>query len=170
MAGDAAVSLEVATFADAELLSNLLELYIHDLTEAFPHIEVGAYGRFGYSRLSQYWAEPERRFAFLVKSGGRLAGFVLVTRGSPAVDDPEALDVAEFFVLRQYRRSGVGCRAAFLLWARLPGRWIVRVSERNQGALAFWRNVTATFANGQARETVRSDDLGSWRVFSFDSA
>ena len=57
-----------------------------------------------------------------------MAGFSFVTRGSPASDDPETLDVAEFFVLRGWRRSGVGRRAAPLLWDRLPGPWTVRVS------------------------------------------
>ena len=45
------VSLEVATAADHTLLSNLLELYIHDLSSAFPDIEMGQDGRFGYRRL-----------------------------------------------------------------------------------------------------------------------
>jgi predicted acetyltransferase len=53
----------------------------------FP-IEIGADGRFGYERQALYWTEPERRFAFLIKSGERVAGFVLVTRGSPVSDDP----------------------------------------------------------------------------------
>jgi len=35
------VVLEVATLRDAALLSNLLELYLHDLSEAFP-VELGA--------------------------------------------------------------------------------------------------------------------------------
>jgi len=113
------VSLDVATAADHTLLSNLLELYIHDLSRAFPNVEMGPDGRFGYRRLPLYWSEPARRFAFLIKCGGRVAGFVLVTRGSPdspETEDENALDVAEFFVMRRYRRSGVGRRAAFLVW------------------------------------------------------
>lgn len=63
------VVLDVATPSDAPLLSNLLELYIHELSGAFPTIELGADGRFGYPRLALYWSEPERRFAFLIKWG-----------------------------------------------------------------------------------------------------
>jgi hypothetical protein len=43
------VTLDAATEADAELLSNLLELYIHDLSGVFPSVELGANGRFGYA-------------------------------------------------------------------------------------------------------------------------
>jgi predicted acetyltransferase len=164
------VVLDAATQADAGLLANLLELYIHDLSAAFPNVELGPDGRFGYSRLPLYWSEPDRRFPFLIKCDGRVAGFALATRGSPASDDPDVFDVAEFFVLRRYRRSGVGRRAAILLWNRLPGRWIVRVSEGNAGALPFWSRVIAEVTGGAATELKRPGDPHTWRVFSFESA
>src|SRR4051812_26911267 len=160
------VSLDVATLDDAGLLSNLLELYIHDLSEAFPSVEIGADGRFGYSKLPLYWSEPERRFPFLIRCDARVVGFALATRGSPATDDPNVFDVAEFFVLRRHRRSGVGHRAAVLLWSRLPGRWTVRVSEGNPAALPFWARVIAEFTGGAAMESKRADDPHAWRVFS----
>ncbi len=163
------VRLDAATSKDAVLLANLLELYIHDLSDVFPHVELGEDGRFGYRSLPLYWSEPERRFAFLIRDDETVAGFALATRGSPAVDDPGVLDVAEFFVLRRYRRSGVGRQAAFALWKQLPGRWIVRVAESNQRALAFWRPVIAEFTRGTAAEFTRPGERSPWRVFSFES-
>ena len=87
-----AVTLAVATPGDATLLANLLELYIHDMSEIFS-IELGPDGRFGYAKLPLYWSESDRRFAFLIHAGARVAGFALVTRGSPATPDPEVLGV-----------------------------------------------------------------------------
>lgn len=164
-----AVTLEVVAPADAPVLANLLELYIHDMSEVFPHVELGPDGRFGYRRLPLYWSEPDRRFAFFIRCDGRLAGFALVTRGSPVSDDPEALDVAEFFVARQCRRRGVGRDAAFLLWSRLPGHWTVRVLETNRGALAFWRRVVSELAGGTETESTREGNPDVWRVLSFES-
>lgn len=169
MANPEEVVLDGAALRDAALLGNLLELYLHDLSEAFPTIELGADGRFGYDKLPLYWSEPEHRFPFLIRYGTRVVGFVLVTRGSPASDDPDVFDVAEFFVTRRHRRSGVGRRAAFLVWDRLPGRWIVRVSEGNRGALRFWAGVIAEYTRGAATEFKRSGTPNAWRVFSFDS-
>jgi len=163
------VSLDQATEADSVLLSNLLELYIHDMSEVFPHVQLGPDGRFGYSRLPLYWSESDRRFAFLIRCDGRIAGFILVTRGSPVVHDPNVLDVAEFFVLRQYRRAGTGRQAAFLLWNRLHGRWIVRVLEKNRGALAFWCDAIAAYTDGRFTEPAPSAKPNAWRVFSFES-
>jgi len=162
------VGLRFATERDAPLLANLLELYVHDLSEWFP-IAVGADGRFGYPRLARYWVEPGRRFPFVIEHGGECAGFALATRTSPATDDPNDLDVAEFFVLRRHRRARVGARAAELLWDRLPGRWIVRVSEGNRRGLAFWPDVIAAYAKGTQREWTMPWKPFPQRVFTFES-
>lgn len=161
--------LSAAGPADHVLLSNLLELYIHDLSAAFPHVQLGADGRFGYPGLGAYWAEPERRFAFIIEENGKTAGFALATRGSPALADPDVFDVAELFVLRRYRRSGVGRRAAPLLWKALPGRWVVRVSEANPGALEFWSQVIFEFAGDAVRRSTRPGSPSPWQVFELDS-
>jgi len=163
-----AVSLESATPDTAPLLSNLLELYMHDLSEIFP-IDVGPDGRFGYERLPLYWSEPGARYAFLIKCGVTVAGFAFATRGSPATHDPTDLDVGEFFVLRRYRRSGVGRRAAFALWNGLPGHWVVRVSEGNRRGLLFWSEVVREYAGGTCIESTRPGSPHDWRVFTFAS-
>lgn len=162
------VTLDVAEQSDAPLLANLLELYIHDLSEAFPLVELGVDGRFGYNKLPLYWSEANR-FPFLIRYSGRVVGFALATRGSPASDNPDVLDVAEFFVIRRYRRAGVARRAAFLLWDRLPGRWFVRASERNTDAIRFWARVVDGYTGGTAKEFTRSGIHNDWRVFSLES-
>ncbi len=163
------VVLAVATPRDAPILSNLLELYCHDLSDVFA-LELGADGRFGYDKLPLYWSEPQRRFPFLIRCSSQIAGFALVTRGVPGSDDPDAFDVAEFFVVRRHRRSGVGRRAAFLLWNRFPGRWVVRVSEGNTGACRFWEGVITAFTGGTFARAARPGNLHAWRVFSFNSS
>lgn len=164
------VTLDRATPADATLLSNLLELYIHDMSAVFTQLAIGPDGRFGYSRLPLYWSEPDRRFPFLIRCDGKVAGFVLAKRGSPASDDPTVLDIEDFFVMRQYRRSGVGRDAAFLVWRHLPGTWTVRVAEGNRGALAFWTDVITEFSHGTATQVTRPGNPPiTWRIFSFES-
>ena len=162
------VTLDAATAGDAPVVANLLELYVHDLSGIFPQ-EIGADGRFGYVHLPLYWSEPSTRFAFLIRAGGRLAGFVLATRGSPASDDPDHLDVAEFFVLRSYRRSGVGRAAAFALWDRLPGEWIVRVSEAHPAGLSFWKPVIEDYTHGAFSTRIHHGRQHTFQVFQFRS-
>ncbi len=77
---------------------------------------------------------------FVVRADGRIAGFALVNRWS-ALGQPLDHAVAEFFVLRKYRRAGVGTRAAHLVFRRMRGRWEVPIAAYNQEAVPFWRSV-----------------------------
>jgi len=169
MTDSSEVAISAAAPHDIDVMSNLLELYIHDLSQVFS-LDVGRDGRFGYAKLPLYWSEPEKRFPFLIHCGTQIVGFALVTRGSPASDKPEDLDIAEFFILRRYRRSGVGRRAAALLWNQLAGSWVVRVSEGNSNGYDFWASVIAEYTGGAFTETSRIGNPFAWRVFSFDSA
>jgi predicted acetyltransferase len=162
------VTLEVATARDAPLLANLLDLYMHDMSEFFP-IDLDAEGRFGYPRLPLYWSELDTRFAFLIRSGGHVVGFAFVTRGSPASDDPAVLDMAEFFVLRRYRRSAIGKQAAVQLWKRFPGDWIVRVAESNRAGIPFWSRIIGEYTSGVMKQGDLPAASQPFRVFSFHS-
>ncbi|MEY4578845.1 MAG: hypothetical protein RL701_3548, partial [Pseudomonadota bacterium] len=134
------VTLQLVTRERESPLANLLELYVHDMSEWFP-IQISEEGRFGYAWLPTYWSDPEKRFPYLIYSEEGLSGFVLVTIGSEGHADPNIIDVAEFFVLRRLRRSGVGRAAIQQLWDQRPGRWLVRVSEGNPAGQAFWSKV-----------------------------
>ncbi|MET0386300.1 MAG: hypothetical protein ABW321_10100 [Polyangiales bacterium] len=162
------VTLQLATREDETPLANLLELYLHDMSETFP-IRISEQGRFGYAWLPTYWAEPERRFPYLIHSEHGLSGFVLATIGSPASENPDALDVAEFFVLRRLRRSGVGQAAIRQLWDERPGHWVVRVSEGNQGGRAFWAKAVADYSAGVFTERSTPGRHFPWRVYELDS-
>ena len=161
------VKLELATPETRELLASLLDLYMQELSNIFS-IQAGADGRFRYAKLPLYWAEPGR-FPFFIYSGAQPAGFALATRGSPVTDDPEVFDVAEFFVRGAQRRVGVGRRAAFLLWNRLPGRWVVRVSEANAPGLSFWSTIVKQYTGGAFLQDKRFVGSHTWHVFTFAS-
>lgn len=149
------------------LLANLFELYAHDFSE-FVALELGADGRFGFAQLPSYWTEPGRH-PFLVRVNGHPAGFVLVWKGSQVSGDAEVWDVAEFFVIRRYRRLGVGTAAAHAVWRRLPGRWEVRVLDQNQRAQAFWARAVGEFTGDAAAPKVVDSEGVRWHVFSFES-
>jgi predicted acetyltransferase len=55
------------------VLGNLFELYLHDMSEAFP-LELGADGRVGHQGLPSYFAEPDRRFPLWIRRDGARAG------------------------------------------------------------------------------------------------
>jgi predicted acetyltransferase len=149
------------------VLANLLELYAHDFTD-FRKVELGANGRFGYSDLPLYWQEAGRH-PFLVRSDGRLAGFVFVKRGSAGSNHGSAWDLAEFFVLRGYRRRGIGTRVAHQIWNRFPGTWKVRVLQSNVSALQFWQRAIAIFTGEQVLPIRLRTNGEHWHLFSFET-
>jgi predicted acetyltransferase len=151
-----------------EVLANLLEFYVYDFSE-FIDAVVESDGRFHYPSLSLYW-QDKNRLAFLVKMDGDLAGLVLIAKGSLISGDPEVWDMAEFFIMRRYRRRGVGVSIAHEVWRRLPGMWEVRVIESNTPALAFWKAAVGDFT-GCTDEGYSIEQGGKLRrVFSFRSS
>ena len=139
----ASVTVIEVPAAQRPALDRLVQLYLHDFSEfapiGSPHGEVNAEGRFAYPRLESYWQE-DGLIPLLIRADDRLAGFVLVNKWS-ALGLPLDHVVAEFFVLRKYRRARVGTRAALLTFRRYPGRWEVPVAWYNLPAQAFWRSV-----------------------------
>jgi predicted acetyltransferase len=162
------IVVNLATLREVTLLTNLLELYAHDISDAFA-LDLGSDGRFGYKDLGLYWSEPGRRYPFLIRQAQQVLGFTLITRQASVSAGNENLDVAEFFVLRRHRRLGVGRRAAFLVWNRFSAHWTVRVSLGNRTGLDFWESVIAEYTCGMQRVTTVPGNPHGWRVFSFDT-
>lgn len=161
------IELAVATPDDKPVLGNLLELYQHDFTE-FDDRDIGNDGRFGYDYLDRYWTE-DGRTRLLVRVGGKLAGFALLKRGGHMAGDPRAMYVSEFFIMRKYRRRGVGAEVARRIFDRHPGTWEVAEMAANLPAQAFWRKIIGACTGGRFEE--RTFDDVRWRgpVQSFDT-
>jgi len=168
-ASEPSTHLEVIPAAPEQepILANLLELYAHDFSE-FHDIDVGADGRFGYKDLPLYWRDPSRR-PLLVRMNGNLAGFVLVRKQLKVSGNEATWDMAEFFVLRRYRRRGIGTDVALEVWRRFPGQWQVRVMQSNRDAQGFWEHAVSKFV-GQAIEPVNVKKNNKlWHYYSFES-
>ncbi len=139
------VSLERGGPSQHETLANLVQLYVHDFSEFLSvqrKLAVEEDGRFSdLLRLDEYWNEPDRSVWF-IRAGGQLAGFALLNTRSHC-DRPVDFNMGEFFVMRTFRREGVGARAAIDLIQMHAGQWEIAVSMRNPPALAFWPRVIA---------------------------
>lgn len=164
------VAVEPVPAAGGVALGRLLQLYLHDFSElarpGSPYGEVDGDGLFAYPPgLDAYWREPAH-VPVLIRADGHIAGFALVNGWAP-LDAPLDHALAEFFVLRKYRRDGVGRRAALAVFRALPGRWQVGVAAYNAPALAFWRAVARDLPGVEER----AGTPGRWNgiVLSFES-
>ncbi len=133
-----------------------MELYQYDFSE-FDGTDVDPHGIYGYDYLDNYWTQPEH-YPFIVYANQQLAGFVLV---NDYVMLPGNLrSIAEFFVMRKYRRSGVGQYVASSIFDHLPGKWEIRQIKENTIAHIFWSKVINTYTNRQFVE--KSHDTSTW--------
>jgi predicted acetyltransferase len=145
------------------VLRNLLQFYIHDMTEWF-EIDTQADGSYSYD-TSAVWKNGGD--LYLAKVGESIAGFALLGSAVEWLGDTSAREVREFFVLRKFRRGGVGRRMAALVWNEYPGEWLVRVLELNAPAVQFWRVAIAGHSGGSFQEEARIVHGRAWRFFRF---
>ena len=104
-----------------------------------------------------------RNTPFIIRVDGELAGFT----GVVYRETEQAHVVQEFFVLRKFRRRGVGRQVAVKLFDRYPGNWIVEQLVENLPALRFWQTVVNEYTGGQYAETQYASPWGEMNVLRF---
>jgi predicted acetyltransferase len=145
--GPGEVALVAAGSGLSATVRNLNQLYLHDLSENAGW-DCAEDGRFADQDVAGYWQDP-RCHPFLLRVDGGLAGFAVVDTYSHLSGESGIRDIAEFFVLRKYRRIGVGRRAAGMLFDQFPGPWEVRQLPSNTVATAFWLSIITELTGGR---------------------
>lgn len=149
---------------DYPAFRNLMHLYLYDFSE-YTGDDVDEQGMFVDEYLERYWVEPTR-YPFLIRVGGKLAGFVLVRQlDDQPVGQLVTHSIAEFFVMKKYRRHKIGARVACEVFDRFPGRWNVSQEPLNLPAQAFWRRVIGEYTGNRYHEEVDSFIGGPMQVF-----
>src|SRR5207245_11316315 len=100
------VELREAGREDTPVLLRLMQFYLYDLG-TIDGWDVGDDGLYGTAALIEgFWTDPKRR-SFLVRVGGRLAGFVLIRDGADFAGEGTR-ETNGLCALPRYRRRGGG--------------------------------------------------------------
>ena len=143
--------------SEKSVLRQLLELYSYDFSE-FDDADVNDYGYFGYTYLDYYWTE-DTRHPFFIRVNGTLAGFVLISDYTYKINLGDAKSVSEFFVMRKYRRKGIGKIVAFQVFDKFPGKWEVIQHGDNRPSKIFWEDIIGEYSDGNyCKEKVKTED------------
>ncbi len=143
------IDLEIVDEASLPALVALAQLYQYDFSEIEGGI-TGPDGRFGYlDDLPDRLIDPNASaWLFRVTDPhfhvATLAGFALVL---PVAEGFANWTIDEFFVLRKYRRLGVGRAAASAIFKGAPGSWVVQGTRNNANARIFWEKVISEVAS-----------------------
>ena len=141
---------------DKEIILNLMQLYTYELsffeddTTNFNLLDNGLYALSRYVEL--YWKE-KKRHPYILKSDGKLVGFVL-----KRFNENNMNEIAEIFVLNRYRKLGAGTFMANEMFKRYKGKWEIRTLLKNKRAQAFWRNVIKEASGDNYDEHVIRDN------------
>ena len=152
------ISIEPILIEQKSVFMQMMELYSYDFSE-FSDKDINEYGHFGYPRIDDYWNE-EGRYPFFIRVDGELAGLVLVRSCCEYNNLPDPHNIAEFFVMKKYRRKGVGKAASMKIFDMFPGGWEVSQWENNLPAQNFWKQVIGRYTNGKY-ETFTASEKGS---------
>lgn len=152
------VAITPATDDKKPLIANLVQLYLYDMTESMPY-PVGPDGRFAYDFFNRFW-----RFPYLIHVDQEIAGFAFVIDECPLTGRTPCWFMAEFFVLRAYRRRGVGQGALAAMLQRHPGEWHIGVPQANRPARQFWSKALTAY---EPRVSDMAFDGDDWRLNEF---
>jgi len=142
------VVITKASHNERPLFENLLQLYIYDFTE-FTNAPITENGLYKVMPdFDTYWNNSDKNHPFLIRADGEIAGFIL-TRDIDV--DRTQNYLAHFFVLRKFRRLGVGRRAAELILNCSRGEWELYQLENNIPAQKFWDRVIEELACGEVK-------------------
>jgi predicted acetyltransferase len=156
------MQIRLTEIADEErpVLEQLAQLYQYDFTE-HAHGDVNEDGRFPYVDLDYFFRRPVRH-GYFVRVNGKLAGFALAYEGPAFRDEDERVWwMDEFFVMRKYRKHGVGERVATQMFDMLGGTWEIGQVPTNVDARAFWRKIIGRYTGGEYDEFELDDER--WR-------
>ncbi len=153
---------------EKSVLRQLMELYAYDFSE-FDGADVNEHGFYGITYFDHYWTE-DARHPFFIKVGGKFAGFVLINDYCYVVKDAGTKSVAEFFVMRKYRRQGIGKTVAVKVFDKFPGKWEVVQHRDNQPAKIFWEEVIFEYTGGNYRQEKTKTEWGIGQALIFDNS
>ncbi len=112
-------------------------------------------GFFQYPWFNAYWREEGARWPFWMRRAEDVAALALVRLD----DEDKHYELAEFFVVNQYRGQGLGDRFARDIILRFGGRWKLNQVKRNKRAIAFWRRALNEIADYVEAPLLRDDKV-----------
>lgn len=158
------LTLKLVNEEEAQVLSNLLQLYRHE-TSKFSPIEIDDDGLYETNSITQKIASPEVD-GYLIRIKGKLAGFAIV---QPKFQNGKivARSLTDLFILESYRGFGIGEEVARMVFDESPGLWQIEVAPGNEESAKFWSKVIYRYTGDDYRHL-------NWRgnrseIFEFKS-
>ena len=162
------ITIEKIPIERKSVLRQLMELCNYDFS-IYDQADVNDYGFFGYERIDHYWTD-EGRMPYFIKVDDKYAGFVLVGHYTPKTATSAIWAINEFFIMKKYRRQGIGRHVARYVFEKYKGAWEVSQIYSNDVSRFFWEDVISEYtANGYEKRRQHKDGADRQCIY-FDNS
>jgi predicted acetyltransferase len=129
-------AIKPASKKEKPVIFRLLQPYVEELSH-FPDDNPDykdENGIYPCAYLDSYWQE-NGKYAYILYGDKKLAGFALV------IKEGENWEMAEFYVLPEFRRHGLGSACALDIFRKHPGEWRIGFNKHNEASRAIWQGL-----------------------------
>lgn len=124
------------------ILENLFQLYIHDISKELSW-DCNENGIFEAYSLSE-WLNNQDNFGYLIYIEDKLAGFVMIDKEFKVLTSGNNnYDLSEIFILNNYKGKGLASSVVKKVFDMHKGNWESRPVPKSISALTFWEKVFA---------------------------
>ena len=126
---------------ERNILDNLLQLYLHDLSLWFPIDFDSKEGKYIYDDLSKYF-DGSNNYAYLLKDDENIIGFSLVD-----TSEDNTMVFQEMFILNNYKSKGYGKEVVTKIFDMHKGDWVIKAVPCSPKAENFWKKTIEEYTN-----------------------
>lgn len=134
------ISLKKVNKNDIKLLDNLLQLYLHDISEYFPIDFDSKTCKYKYDSLDKY-VDESNNYAYLFMNSNDIIGFTLIDC------DNNYMVVQEMFILNNYKNIGLGKECISKVFDLYRGNWIIKSLPASPKSENFWKKAIEKYTN-----------------------
>jgi predicted acetyltransferase len=146
------IYLEKVDTNKKNVLWNLLQLYLHDITSInFSGIEMDKNGIYPYPDFDYYWSNNDF-FPYFIKMDNEIVGFVLLTKNFSMIKNaPEknCYIIQEMFILNRYKRKGIGKNVVLQLFNKYIGKWEIGTLPNSKDVTIFWEKIIGEYTENK---------------------
>ena len=148
------IKLIEANSEDKNILENLFQYYLHDLSEYTENLGLESDGRFDITDIELFITQ-DNLLPIKILLNNEIIGFIFLIKGK-TVD----YVINDMFILRKFRSKGLGKVVTKIIFDQYKGSYVVMQLVNNKPAITFWH---AIYHNSQIEyeenEMVSGEDL-----------
>ena len=155
------IKIKIVNSNERSLIENLLQMYLHNISEYFPIDFNSKTCTYEYDDISKYFNESNN-YAILFMNDDEVIGFSLID----LIDN--TYTVQEMFILNNYKNKGFGEECITKVFDDFNGNWIIKSLPLSPKSENFWNKTISKYTDGD----FEIEHIGKYNraVFRFNNA